>query len=95
MRRPRCSTAICAEPRTWPAGWKVTVTSPMRIGAPKAAASLAAGKPSPRRIAMMSRVSRVASTAPWPPVAWSECAWVTSARATGRVGSMWKSPGGQ
>ena len=44
---------------------------------------------------MMSRVSRVARTAPWPAVAWSEWAWVTSARATGRVGSMKKSPGGQ
>ena len=24
MRVPPCSTAICAEPSTWPAGWKVT-----------------------------------------------------------------------
>ena len=23
---PPCSTAICAEPSTWPAGWKVTET---------------------------------------------------------------------
>ena len=88
MRRPPRSTAICAEPSTWPAGWKLTLTSPSRIGAPKAAASARAGKRSPSRIAMMSSVSRVASTAPWPPVAWSEWPWVTSARATGRVGSM-------
>ena len=26
MRRPLHSTAICAEPSTWPAGWKVTRT---------------------------------------------------------------------
>ena len=24
MRRPLHSTAICAEPSTWPAGWNVT-----------------------------------------------------------------------
>ena len=41
---------------------------------------------SPSRIAMMSSVSRVASTAPWPPVAWSEWPWVTSARAPGGRG---------
>ena len=29
--------------------------------------AVAPAKPSPRRIAMMSSVSRVASTAPWPP----------------------------
>ena len=28
MRRPGASTAIWAEPSTWPAGWKVTVTPP-------------------------------------------------------------------
>jgi hypothetical protein len=33
-------------------------------------------------------VSGVASTAPWPARAWSECPWVMSARATGRVGSI-------
>ena len=66
-----------------------------RIGSPKAAAWVAPAKSGPRRSAMMSRVSRVASTAPWPAVAWSEWAWVTSARATGRTGSMKKSPGGQ
>ena len=37
---------------------------------------------------MMSSVSRVASTAPWPARAWSEWPWVMSARATGRTGSM-------
>ena len=31
MRKPARSTAIWAEPRTWPAGWKVAVTSPMRL----------------------------------------------------------------
>ena len=56
---------------------------------------VAAAKASPRRMAMMSRVSRVARTAPWPGVAWSEWAWVISARGTGRTGSMWKPPGGQ
>src|SRR5262245_24985287 len=40
----------------------------------------------------MSSVSCVASTAPWPARAWSEWPWVISARSTGRVGSIWKSP---
>ena len=40
----------------------------------------------------MSSVSCVASTAPWPARAWSEWPCVISARSTGRVGSMWKSP---
>src|SRR4051812_23660663 len=40
----------------------------------------------------MSSVSCVASTAPWPARAWSECPCVISARSTGVVGSMWKSP---
>ena len=32
MRMPPCSTAICAEPSTWPAGWKVTETPSSAIG---------------------------------------------------------------
>src|SRR4051812_22767092 len=41
---------------------------------------------------MMSSVSWVASTAPWPARAWSEWPCVISAFSTGRVGSMWNPP---
>ena len=34
MRSPSCSTAICAEPSTWPAGWKVTRTPLRSIASP-------------------------------------------------------------
>src|SRR5262245_25156799 len=42
---------------------------------------------------MMSSVSCVASTAPWPARAWSEGACVIRALSTGRVGSIGKAPG--
>ena len=48
-----------------------------------------------QRAAMIASVSGVASTAPWPARAWSEWPCVISARATGRTGSMKKSPSGQ
>jgi hypothetical protein len=36
MRMPLRSTAICAEPSTWPAGWKLTPTpSPSKISSPR------------------------------------------------------------
>src|SRR4051795_1138164 len=41
---------------------------------------------------MMSSVSWVAITAPWPARAWSEWPCVISAFSTGRVGSMWNLP---
>ena len=47
MRMPPFSTAICAEPSTWPAGWKVTSTPLMAIVSPSAAACVAPAKSSP------------------------------------------------
>src|SRR5579862_770016 len=44
---------------------------------------------------MIASVSGVATTVPCPARAWSAWPWVTTARATGLVGSIWKSPGGQ
>jgi hypothetical protein len=44
---------------------------------------------------MIASVSGVASTRPWSGRAWSEWPCVTMARATGRAGSMKKSPGAQ
>src|SRR5262249_37327673 len=49
-------------------------------------------KSSSYRSRIRSRVSCVASTAPWPRRAWSEWPWVITALATGRTGSMWKPP---
>ncbi len=52
-------------------------------------------QPGPSRAFIAAMVSGVASTAPWPGRAWSECACVMTARATARDGSTWNPPGTQ
>ena len=47
MRMPSFSTAICAEPSTWPAGWKVTATPPIVCVSPSSAACVDPAKSSP------------------------------------------------
>ncbi len=47
MRQPPDSTAICAEPSTWPAGWKLTVTPSIVIRSPSTASCIAPAKPTP------------------------------------------------
>jgi hypothetical protein len=88
MRMPSFSTATCADPRTCPAGWKVTSTPSMPTVSPSVASCRVPVNPSPRRSAMIFSVSGVAMTEPWPGRAWSEWPWVISARRTGFTGSM-------
>ena len=80
---------------------------PGRLQPDPHAAEVNASRPSPAPAAFARRAPRpagpasapacrqLASTARWPGRAWSECAWVITARSTARSGSMKKPPGSQ